>query len=138
MRLVTGPITVCYRQALEVASDFSSTFQLAAVGLVYFGVRFSPRITAGIDVLEYYLLRNGNAMLDAQLNDSDRAYLTVGGHVSFDMRSFRPSIGVLASIGSPLNAISQIGSTLVTSTTSFIGVHFSLDFPIWTQPKRRP
>jgi hypothetical protein len=124
VRLVTGPVTVCYRQSLEITTNFGApAFQLAAVGTVYFAVRFSPLLSAGIDLVEYYNLASG-------VPDDQRGYFAVGAHVAFDMRYFRPAIGLMTNIGSPLDTISQIGSPLATTSATFVGVHFSLDFPI--------
>ncbi len=124
VRLVTGPITVQYRQSLEIATDFGDVaFRFAAVGTLTFGVRFSPLVSATADVIEYY-------RLDPGLDDDARPYFAVGAHVLLDTKFFRPSIGIMTNIGSPLNAISQIGAPLQTAPTSFVGVHFSLAFPI--------
>lgn len=123
VRLVTGPITVQYRQTLEIATDFGSPdLRLAAVGTLYFGVRFSKLVSANVDLIEYY-------RLDPDLPDDERPYFAVGAHVAIATPYFRPSIGVMTNIGSPLNAISRIGSPLTVAPTSFIGVHFNLDFP---------
>jgi len=124
VRLVTGPITVQYRQSLEIATDFgAAVFRFAAVGTLTFGVRFSRLLSATADFIEYY-------RLDPGLDDGSRPYFAVGAHVAFDTRYFEPSIGLMTNIGSPLNAISQIGSPIESAPTSFIGVHFSLAFPI--------
>jgi hypothetical protein len=124
VRLVTGPVTVQYRQALEITTNFGDVaFRIAAVGTVYFGVRFSNLVSVGADLIEYY-------SLDPRLADADRPYFAVGAHVSLTTRYFRPSLGLMTNIGSPLNAISQLGAPLSSSPTSFVGVHFSLDFPI--------
>jgi hypothetical protein len=123
IRLVTGPITVQYRQALEVATDFGDvSFRFAAVGTLYWGVRFSKLVTAGASIIEYYRLEPG-------LDDSARPYFAVGAHVAIETKYFQPSIGLMTNIGSPLNAISRIGAPINVAPTSFIGVHFSLDFP---------
>ncbi len=123
IRLVTGPITVQYRQALEIATDFGDvSFRFAAVGTLYWGVRFSKLVTAGVSLIEYY-------RLDAGLADDARPYFAVGAHVAFETKWFKPSIGLMTNIGSPLNAISRIGAPIGVAPTSFIGVHFSLDFP---------
>ena len=130
IRLVTGPVTVCYRQGLEIATDFGDTnFRFAAVGIVYFAIRFSPLVTAGLDLAEYYHLESG-------LDDDQRAYFAVGAHVSLDMKSFRPSLGLMTNIGSPLDTISHIGTPFTNAPTSFVGVHFSLDFPIHLKEER--
>jgi hypothetical protein len=125
VRLVTGPVTVQYRQGLEITTDFGDVaFRFAAVGTVYFGVRLSKLLSAGVDLIEYY-------RLDPQLADADRPYFAVGAHVALSTRYFQPSLGLMTNIGSPLNAISQFGvAPLASSPTSFVGVHFSLDFPI--------
>ncbi len=123
VRLVTGPITVQYRQALEIATDFGdASFRFAAVGTFYFAVRVSSLFSAGLDVIEYY-------RLDAGLPDDARPYFAVGAHVAFSTRYFQPTVGVMTNIGSPLNAISRIGAPISAAPTSFIGVHFNLDFP---------
>ena len=125
VRLVTGPITVQYRQALEIATDFGDlSFRFAAVGTFAFGVRFSKLLSATADLIEYYRLDSTPG-----LDDDARAYFAVGAHVALDTRYFQPSIGVMTNIGSPLNAISRIGAPLQTAPTSFIGVHFTLSFP---------
>ncbi len=124
VRLVTGPITVQYRQALEIATDFGDVaFRLAAVGTFSFGVRFSKLLSATADLIEYYRLESG-------LADDARPYFAVGAHVELATRYFQPSIGIMTNIGSPLNAISRIGAPLQTAPASFVGVHFSLVFPI--------
>ncbi len=129
VRLVTGPVTVQYRQALEIATDFGDVaFRFAAVGTVYFGVRLSKLLSVGADVIEYY-------RLDAGLADADRPYFAVGAHVALKTRSFEPNVGIMTNIGSPLDAISRIGAPLAVAPTSFVGVLFSLNFPI--QPRTR-
>jgi UDP-3-O-[3-hydroxymyristoyl] N-acetylglucosamine deacetylase len=123
IRLVTGPITVQYRQALEIATNFGDTnFRFAAVGTLFFGVRFSKLVTAGVDLIEYYRLEPG-------LPDDARGYFAVGAHVGIETPYFQPTLGVMTNIGSPLNAISRFGAPLTLAPTSFVGVHFSLDFP---------
>jgi UDP-3-O-[3-hydroxymyristoyl] N-acetylglucosamine deacetylase len=123
VRLVTGPITVQYRQALEIATDFGDlNFRFAAVGTFYFAVRISKLFSAGVDLIEYY-------RLDSGLDDDARPYFAVGAHVTLSTRWFQPSLGVMTNIGSPLNAISRIGAPISIAPTSFIGVHFDLDFP---------
>ena len=125
VRLVTGPITVQYQQALEIATDFGDlNFRFAAVGTFDFAVRISKLFSAGVDVIEYY-------RLDPGLDDAARPYFAVGAHVAFSTRWFQPSIGVMTNIGSPLNAISTIGAPITVAPTSFIGVHFALDFPFY-------
>lgn len=124
IRLVTGPITVQYRQALEVATDFGDVaFRFAAVGTLYWGVRFSKLVTAGVSLIEYY-------RLEPDLADDARPYFAVGAHVTIETKWFKPSIGVMTNIGSPLNAISHIGAGFGVAPASFVGVHFSLDFPM--------
>lgn len=124
VRLVTGPITVQYRQALEIATDFGDVaFRFAAVGTFSFGVRFSKLFSATADLIEYYRLEPG-------LADDSRPYFAVGAHVELATRYFQPSIGIMTNIGSPLNAISRIGAPLETAPASFVGVHFSLAFPM--------
>ena len=124
VRLVTGPITVQYRQSLEIATDFGDVaFRFAAVGTFYFGVRIAKWVRAGADVIEYY-------RLDANLDDNQRPYFAVGAHVAFDTPWFSPSIGFMTNIGSPLNAISRIGAPLGVAPTSFVGIDFDLDFPL--------
>jgi len=145
VRLVTGPVTVQYRQALEIANNFGESqcastplgqpqpgeaLRLAAVGTVYLGVRFSKLISVGADLIEYY-------RLDPGLDDTQRPYFAVGAHVSLDTRYFRPSVGVMTNIGSPLDAISRIGAPIAQAPSSFIGVHFSLDFPIHNEQARQ-
>jgi hypothetical protein len=122
VRLVTGPVTVQYRQGLELATDFGSA-EFRAVGTLYFGVRFSRRVSVGADLIEYY-------RLDPGLADADRPYFAVGAHVSLETRYFNPSMGIMTNIGSPLDAISRIGAPFAVAPTSFVGVLFSLDFPI--------
>jgi hypothetical protein len=123
-RLVTGPITVQYRQALEIATDFGDvSFRFAAVGTFFFGVRISKLLSAGFDLLEYY-------RLDPNLADDSRPYFAIGAHVAIRTKYFQPSIGFMTNIGSPLNAISRIGASLGTLPTSFVGVDFDLDFPL--------
>lgn len=123
VRLVTGPVTVQYRQALEIATDFGDTnFRFAAVGTFFFGLRLSKLLDVGADLVEYY-------RLDADLPDDARPYFAVGAHVGFTTRYFAPSIGFMTNIGSPLNAISRLGAPLGTAPTSFVGLDFDLDFP---------
>lgn len=124
VRLVTGPITVQYRQALEIATDFGDVaFRFAAVGTFFFGIRFSKLISAGVDLIEYY-------RLDPGLDDDQRPYFAIGAHVSLTTRYFQPSLGLMTNIGSPLNAITRIGAPLSSAPASFLGVHFNLGFPI--------
>jgi len=133
IRLVTGPITVQYRQALEVATDFGDvSFRFAAVGTLYWGVRFSKLVTAGASIIEYYRLEPG-------LADDARPYFAVGAHVAIETKWFKPSVGLMTNIGSPLNAISRIGAPIGVAPASFIGVHFNLDFPLYgvTIPKKK-
>ncbi len=126
VRLVTGPVTVHYRQTLEIASNFGDvSFRFAAVGTLFFGVRFSKLVSAGADLIEYYSLDP-----DPKIPDDQRPYFAVGAHVSLDTRYFRPSMGFMTNIGSPLDAISRIGAPLTRAPTSFVGAYFSLDFPI--------
>jgi len=122
VRLVTGPVTVQYRQGLEIATDFGDV-EFRAVGTLYFGVRFSKLLSAGMDLIEYY-------RLDPGLADADRPYFAVGAHVAWTTPYFDPNIGIMTNIGSPLDAISRIGAPLAVAPTSFVGVLFSLDFPI--------
>jgi hypothetical protein len=125
VRLVTGPITVQYRQALEIATNFGDVdFRFAAVGTFYLGLRLSKLVSAGLDVIEYY-------RLDPSLDDDQRPYFAVGAHVALSTRYFQPTIGLMTNIGSPLNAISRIGAPLSVAPTSFVGVHFDLDFPFY-------
>jgi hypothetical protein len=123
IRLVTGPITVQYRQALEVATDFGDvSFRFAAVGTLYWGIRFSKLVTAGVSIIEYY-------RLEPNIADDARPYFAVGAHVVIETKFWKPSVGLMTNIGSPLNALSQIGAPIGIAPASFIGVHFSLDFP---------
>jgi UDP-3-O-[3-hydroxymyristoyl] N-acetylglucosamine deacetylase len=123
VRLVTGPITVQYRQGLEVATNFGDvSFRFAAVGTLYWGVRFSKLVTAGASIIEYYRLEPG-------LADDARPYFAVGAHIAIETKWFQPSLGIMTNIGSPLNAISRIGAPISVAPASFVGVHFSLDFP---------
>ena len=123
IRLVTGPITVQYRQALEIATDFGDVaFRFAAVGTLYWGVRFSKLVTAGASIIEYY-------RLDPGISDDQRPYFAVGAHIAIETKWFKPSIGLMTNIGSPLNAISRLGAPIGVAPTSFVGIHFSLDFP---------
>jgi hypothetical protein len=133
VRLVTGPVTVTYRQTLEITSNFGTpAFDFAAVATVFFGVRFSRLVSCGVDLVEYYTLTSNPQI---PLDDDQRAYFAVGAHIAFDTRYFRPSIGLMTNIGSPLDAISHIGSPLTTAPTSFVGLHFSLDFRI--EPRKK-
>ena len=122
VRLLSGPITVQYRQTLELATDFDS-YRFAAVGTVYVGVRFSPLLSAGADLIEYY-------HLEPNLPDEQRPYFAVGAHVRFDTRYFQPTIGLMTNIGSPLNALSRLGAPIIGAPTSFVGVHFGLSFSV--------
>lgn len=125
-RLVTGPITVQYRQALEITTDFGdTTSRFAAVGWFHFDVRPTHVFSAGLDLVEYYELEP-----QPNLADDERAYFAVGAHVALWTRYVQPTIGVLTNIGSPLNAISRIGAPLSVAPASFVGVHFDLAFPL--------
>jgi hypothetical protein len=122
VRLLTGPITVQYRQALELATDFSS-YRFAAVGTLYFGLRFSPLLSAGVDLIEYYRLEPG-------LDDDARPYFAVGAHMRIDTRYFHPTLGLMTNIGSPLNALSRLGAPITGAPTSFVGLHVGLSFSL--------
>jgi len=128
VRLLTGPITVQYRQSLELATDFDS-YRFAAVGTFYFGVRFSPLLSAGADFIEYY-------RLEPDVLDVDRPYFAVGAHIRIDTRYFHPQLGFMTNIGSPLNALSRIGDPLVVGPTSFVGAYFGLSFSLPFQGDR--
>jgi UDP-3-O-[3-hydroxymyristoyl] N-acetylglucosamine deacetylase len=134
IRLVSGPFTIQYRQALEIASNYGDVpLKLAAIGTLFVGFRFSKRITAGLDVIEYYLIdTETSCQADPScptLPDNRRAYIALGAHVGFETRYFRPTLGIMTNIGSPLDAIASIGQPISAAPTSFVGVHFSLDFP---------
>jgi len=132
IRLVSGPFTVQYRQALEIASNFGDVpLKLAAIGTLFVGFRISKLVTAGIDVIEYYLIDTETSCdACAALPDNRRAYFAIGAHVGIETRYFRPTLGIMTNVGSPLDAIASIGQPIATAPTSFIGLHLSLDFPL--------
>ena len=127
LRDAVGPLVVQYRQTLEAAVDTrnASNYTLAAVGTLYAGLRFAPFFSAGAQLVEYY-------SLEPDVSDATRAHWSLGADVRFITRYFQPMVAVMTSLGSPLRALSSIGSPLGASPESFLGVRLGLTFVLDT------
>src|ERR1019366_9534628 len=133
IRDAVGPLVVQYRQTLEVAVDTrnASNYTLAAVGTLYAGVGVPSFFAAGTQLVEYYSLEPGVSL------DATRAHWSLSGDVRFTTRYFQPTIAVMTSLGSPLRALSSIGSPLGASPESFVGVRLGLTFILDTRKEKK-
>lgn len=118
-----GRVLVQYRQALEVAVDTrdASRTTMAAVGTLHLGVRLSPLVSTGVQVVEYY-------SLEPDVLDASRAHWSISGHIGLATRWFRPMFALATNLGSPLRAISSIGAPLSASPESFVAARVALQF----------
>lgn len=103
VRTIDGPFVAQFRQGLDLAVSTAAIAErrIYATTGVYFGLRITPEVAAGIEAFEAY------AIAVPDVNDSARASVVVSPSVRLALPWVEPAISAFTNVGTPLEGASE-------------------------------